>query len=252
MKPREWSGMTYDRISTPMRDMAMPVLDRLVLVGDETVIDAGCGSGRVTQDLLGRLPRGEVIALDGSQEMLAAARERLGDDARVTYRHADVANFEVAEPVDAVLSTATFHWVADRDALFRTLHRALRPGGQLVAQCGGHGNVARVTDALAAVLEANREIADHLAGFDPWTFSTPEQARARLESAGFSAVEAWLEPHDVVTPDGRDWVASIMLGGHLERLPEALHERFLDAIIARLGDDPLTIGYVRLNLLATA
>lgn len=252
MEPREWSGATYDRIAAPMRDMAMPVLDRLALAGDETVIDAGCGSGRVTADLLALLPRGRVIALDGSERMLDAARERLGHDPRVTYRQADVARFDVAEPIDAVLSTATFHWVPDHDALFATLRRALRPAGQLVAQCGGHGNVAHVIEALDEVVAAAPELAEHLGGFDPWNFATPEATRARLEAAGFSAVEAWLEPHDVVTPDGRDWVGSIILGGHLERLPQALHGRFLDAMIARLGDDPLTLRYVRLNLLATA
>src|SRR6186997_1672759 len=116
--PHDWDGASYDRVAHPMTRWGSSVLDRLPLRGDETVLDAGCGSGRVTEQLAERLPDGEVVALDASPLMVEAARERLtrfGD--RVTYAVADLGQTLPigAASVDAILSTATFHWVADHD-----------------------------------------------------------------------------------------------------------------------------------------
>lgn len=250
---REWDGKAYDRLSGPMRDMAMPVVERLGLRGDETVVDAGCGSGRVTEALLDHLPAGRVIAVDGSAAMLAAARERLAGEERVTFLRADLARFELPEPADAILSTATFHWVADQAALYRSLHGALRPGGRLVAQCGGEGNIADVRAAIAASVAADPELRARLDGFDPWMFLAPAQTEEHLRAAGFAEVSAGLQPWPIETSDGRDWLRTINLGSHLERLADdALAERLVTAVHERLGGDPLTLRYVRLNIDATA
>ena len=131
---REWDGASYDRVSGPMEALGRDVLERLELVGDETVLDAGCGSGRITEALIERLPRGRAIAVDQSPSMVEAAKQRLGPDADV--RVVDLLELDLDEPVDAVLSTATFHWIADHDLLFKRLRSALRPAGRLVAQCG--------------------------------------------------------------------------------------------------------------------
>jgi trans-aconitate 2-methyltransferase len=138
--PCDWDAAAYSRLSTPQTAMGRDVLARLELAGDETVLDAGCGSGNVTELLVDRLPAGRVIAVDGPPSMVREARERLPD--RVDVREADLLELELEEPVDAILSTATFHWILDHDRLFARLHAALKPGGRLVAQCGGEGNVA--------------------------------------------------------------------------------------------------------------
>ena len=149
--PRDWDAATYDKVADPMTRWGAAVLDRLPLRGDERVLDAGCGSGRVTELLVERLPDGSVVALDGSPAMIEQARSRLarfGD--RVEYVVADLGRpLPIAEPVDAILSTATFHWVPDHDAMFGNLAAVLRPGGRLVAQCGGAGNVESVRRVLA-------------------------------------------------------------------------------------------------------
>ena len=249
---RDWDGRTYDRISGPMQDMAGPVLARLPLNGDETVVDAGCGSGRVTEQLRDRLPRGRVIAVDASAAMLEAARERCGDD-RVEYVQADLTELALDAPADAVLSTATFHWIRDQAALYRSLHGALRPAGRLVAQCGGEGNIADVREAVGATIAAGEDIAAALAGYDPWRFPAPEETLGHLAAAGFRDAEAWLQDWDVEAPDGRTWLRTINLGGHVERLGEAaLADRFIDEVHRRMGGDPLAIAYVRLNITAVA
>src|SRR6185312_10590698 len=176
--PREWDADTYDEVSDPQFSWGMEVLERLELRGDEAVLDAGCGSGRVTAELAKRVPDGSVIAVDGSTAMVAKAKERLGNGA--SYLVADLAELEVAEPVDLVFSTATFHWILDHDVLFERLRAALVPGGRLVAQCGGEGNVARHAQAIATVV-ARPEFADHFAdATGMWNFAAPEETEARL------------------------------------------------------------------------
>ncbi|MDX6666273.1 MAG: trans-aconitate 2-methyltransferase [Solirubrobacteraceae bacterium] len=249
---RSWDSRTYDRISGPMEDMALPVLDRLELRGDETVIDAGCGSGRVTEALRERLPDGHVIAVDGSADMLRAARDRLGDE-RVTFVEADLVELDLGRRADALLSTATFHWIADQAGLYAALARSLRPGGRLVAQCGGEGNIADVRGAVAAVLAADEALAERLDGYDPWRFLGPDETRGHLEAAGFTAIRTWLQAWPVPTGGGREWLRNINLGGHVERIADdELADRFIAAVHDQLGGDPLTLHYVRLNIDATA
>jgi trans-aconitate 2-methyltransferase len=253
MSARDWDGKTYDRIAGPMQDMAGPVLDRLVLRGDETVVDAGCGSGRVTEQLLERLPRGRVIAVDASAAMLEAARGRVGSD-RATFLHQDLAALDLGEePADAILSTATFHWVPDQPALYWALRGALKPGGRLVAQCGGEGNILDVREAVGAVAAADPEIGAALGDYYPWKFLGPDETRGHLEAAGFTDIEVWLQDWTVDAPDGRTWLKTINLGGHVERIGDPdLADRFIAAVHEHLGGDPLSIAYVRLNITATA
>jgi len=246
-KPRDWDASTYQRLSAPMTAMGTDVLDRLLLDGDETVLDAGCGTGGVTRLLLERLPRGRVIAVDGSRSMVERARDEL--PASVDVREADLLELALEEPVDAVLSTATFHWILDHPRLFARLHAALKPGGRLVAQCGGSGNVAAVKQAGLDVAE-EPPYAEHLEGWTTdWQFATPEDTEARLRAAGFTDVWCWLSRVDVDPGDPVGYLRAICLGSFLERLPEELHPGFVAAALERL-EEPLVIHYVRLNILA--
>jgi trans-aconitate 2-methyltransferase len=249
---RTWDGTSYDRISGPMEALGREVLARLSLRGDETVLDAGCGSGRVTEALLERLPEGKVIALDSSASMITAARERLGrGDGRLELRRGDLLELQFEEPVDAILSTATFHWIRDHDALFARLRAALRPGGQLVAQCGGEGNID-VLRGKAGDLLAIDPYAEHFTDWQPpWHYAGADATRERLLDAGFRAAECWLAPAPRQPEHPREFLATIVLGPHVQRLPENLREPFMDELLARLGE-PVVVDYVRLNIDATA
>jgi trans-aconitate 2-methyltransferase len=247
--PREWDAETYDAISDPQFSWGMEVLERLELRGDEAAIDAGCGSGRVTEELLKRLPGGSVLAVDASEAMVEKARERLGD--RATYMVADLAELKVDDPVDLIFSTATFHWVLDHDALFAHLHRALKPGGRLVAQCGGLGNVAEHAKAIAAVA-IRPEYTEHFEGMTlMWNFAGPGQTEERLRAAGFAEARCWLEPKPVTPPDPLRFTMTVTLGPHLARLPEKKRRPFAEAVLAQ-SPAPLTLDYIRLNIEARA
>lgn len=246
----DWDAATYDRVADPQEEWGLEVLGRLELRGDETVLDAGCGSGRVTRLLLERLPRGRVIAVDASPEMVGHAREELAGS-RADVRRADLARLRLhdGEQVDAVFSNATFHWVPDHDALFSRLGQALRPGGCLSAQCGGEGNIAAVHEtALAAAEDAG--LAARFDGWPrPWNFAAPEQTAQRLRRAGFEDVETWMQAWPVEPGEPRVYLETVCLGPHLERLGADEHDRFLDAVMSRLGERP-TLDYVRLNMVA--
>ena len=245
MKPRDWDARVYDRVSAPQVAMAGPVIERLALRGDETVLDAGCGSGRVTKLLIARLPRGRVIAVDAAPSMVEEARAALGDRAEVI--RSDLAELELDEHVDAVFSNAVFHWVPDHDALFAHLRAVLRPGGRLVAQCGGAGNVDRF-HATAREVGETEPFAEHLAGWiGPWNFAGSEETDRRLAEAGFQDVRVWLEPHPVVPEYTHEYLRTVCLGHHVERLPEGLRDDYVAAVAERCGQ-PLELDYVRLNI----
>jgi trans-aconitate 2-methyltransferase len=247
--PREWDAETYDAISDPQFSWGMEVLERLELNGDESVLDAGCGSGRVTEELAKRLPGGSILAVDASEAMIDKARERLGDGA--TYLVADLAELEVEKPVDLIFSTATFHWVLDHERLFSHLRAALAPDGRLVAQCGGLGNVAEHARAIATVA-VRPEYAPSFEGMTlMWNFAGPEETEARLREAGFVEARCWLEPKPVTPADSLRFTMTVTLGPHLARLPEEQRQPFAEAVLKQ-SPEPLTLDYVRLNIEARA
>ena len=245
---REWDAETYDAVSDPQFNWGMEVLGRLELNGDETVLDAGCGSGRVSAELAARIPNGHLFAVDGSEAMVAKARERLGDD--VTYVVADLSQLEVSEPVDLIFSTATFHWILDHDVLFERLRAALKPGGRLVAQCGGEGNVAEHARVIA-IIAARPEFAEHLTEMTGmWNFAAPESTESRLRAAGFAEARCWLEPKPVVPEHPLEFTSTVTLGPLLAQLPEELRRPFAEAVLEE-SEQPLRLDYVRLNIEAS-
>ena len=246
--PRDWNATAYERMSSPQEAMGREVLSRLELNGDETVLDAGCGTGRVTALLLERLPRGRVIAVDGAPSMIEQARQRLPAD-RVDFAVADLVALELDEPVDAILSTATFHWIRDHDALFERMLSLLKPGGQLASQSGGEGNIASVEAAIARV-NAREPFAEAFRGWaGAWFYPSPEETADRLERIGFTGVRTWRTEWPVDVDEPRTYFATVMLGSHLERLPEDRRDAYVDAVLAELPH-PIRVDYVRLNVLA--
>ena len=250
---REWDAAGYEELSSPQTRWGAAVLERLDLRGDEAALDAGCGTGKVTALLLEKLPEGSVLAVDASEGMVEAARRRFAGEPRVRVERQDLLSLEVAEPVDLVFSTAAFHWIKDHERLFGRLAKALKPGGRLVAQCGGEGNISRATRATRVVMERDR-FRPYFEGWeDDKNYADARTTRVRLEAAGFDEVETWL--HEEPTGFGSvdelaRFLATVVLGGHLQRLPEGERDPFAAAVaeeITGLDGSPL-LDYVRLNI----
>lgn len=259
---KEWNAEVYHRVSTPQQSWGKQVLARLPLRGDETVIDAGCGSGILTGELLERLPNGHVIALDRSANMLVQARAHLeptyGD--RVTYIEADLGALDLAgipHPVDAVFSTATFHWVLDHDRLFASLSALLKPGGRLIAQCGGGANIKRPLDRAKALM-AQEPYAPFFATYViPMYFADAEITAQRLETSGFTEIDTHLIEMPTLFDDApayREFLTNVIFHHFLEQLPDAaMRSAFIEQLVEAGAQDnpPFSIDYWRLNISAT-
>jgi trans-aconitate 2-methyltransferase len=253
---REWNAALYHQISAPQISWGKKVLARISLRGDETVLDAGCGTGRLTRELLEALPSGQVVGLDLSQNMLDVARAHLKPDfgGRLELVCCDLLDMPFEQRFDGIFSTASFHWVLDHDRLFRSLYRALRPGGWLCAQCGGGRNLGRLLGRVHRLIAA-QPYAQHFAGYPfPWEFSDPETAASRLRRAGFEEIETSLEEAPTEFPNAQEFqqfVESVILRNHLDRIPDrALREQFLAEVTRQAaGDNPaFLLDYWRLNL----
>ncbi len=248
--PREWEAGTYDRISAPHRRWGDDVLSRLEILPSMRVMDAGCGTGRITEALIERLgdvgPRGsQVTAIDGSAAMVGEFTSRIGDLPGVRVLRADLTEpLEpvVAGPLDAVVSTATFHWIADHPALYANLATVTRPGSQLVAQFGGVGNCARFREAFTRVCPD---------AVEPWCFPDVAATEAALWGAGFEPGAVWLEDDPVDFPDPgllADYIGTIMIGWYLDGVPVDERAGVVAGIMAAM-DEPV-IDYVRINVVA--
>jgi trans-aconitate 2-methyltransferase len=246
---RQWDGATYDRVANPQTRWGAAVLDRLTLRGDETVLDCGCGSGRVTEQLIERLPQGRVIALDASPSMLEQARRRLAAAGeRVRFVEADLLDLSPATlghdaPVDAVFSSATFHWIPDHPRLFANLAAVLRTGGQLSAQCGGAGNISNLLAVARSV---------GLVRSSAWEYASAGTTRQRLESAGFTNVEVWTHEEPTRFDNNSDlaeFIGTVCFGEAVATMGEDDRKRLMCDVVERMPEP--VIDYVRLNMVAT-
>lgn len=242
MATREWDATTYDALPLPHVAWGQRVLDRMQLTGDERVLDAGCGTGRDGAALLGRWPSVRLVGIDGSEQMILAARERLGPS--VELHVADLTSpLPLSEPVDAVMSVAAFHWIEDHDLLFRNLAAVMRPGARLTSDCGGQGQLAIMTDALVEVTGQ---------GKFGTSFKGIDETRASLERAGFDVDDVRLreDPLRIDDPDLLEtYLATVNLGSHLVDMPMEEQRAFVRRV--RLAMREPIIDYVRLEIDAT-
>ncbi len=254
-----WDAEVYERIGTPMRGWAQAVIEDLKLRGDETVLDAGCGSGSVTFDLLQKLPHGTIYAVDTSPQMIEKLTASLAErgETRVIPIHASLTDFTLPEPVDVVFSNAVFHWIPDDDALFSCLLRATKPGGRLRAQCGGGANNLRLMAATAR-MDQREPFAEYLGNIvDTRTYRSPERAKEALEAAGWSDVRASVFPSPVPFENEDDaalYLRTIILQDRVSRLPDEHQEPYLRAVIAEVigrHGRPFVADYMRLDMWAT-
>jgi len=253
---REWNSAVYHRLSAPQVSWGKKVLGRLKLHGNERVLDAGCGSGRLIADLLEALPHGRVVGIDLSQNMLHSAREHLKADfgGRLGLAACDFLALPFQHAFDVIVSTAAFHWVLDHDRLFRNLHAALVPGGWIEAQCGGGPNIARLRERANRLAETPK-FEPYFAGFrEPWLFEDAQGGAETLHRAGFADVETSVISTPTILEDAahfKEFVRNIIFRLHLENLPtEELRVDFMDTLTdqAAKDDPPFLLDYWRLNL----
>jgi trans-aconitate 2-methyltransferase len=244
----DWDAAKYHRLSDPQLAWARTVAVRLQPTRGERILDIGCGTGRLTAEIAAT-PGIVVVGLDRSSAMLIEALK----GPRLPYVLGDGAALPFAGIFDAVFSAATFHWIPDHDRLFASIHRALKAGGRLVAQCGGAGNLQRLYERARRLRESPRYKEWFASWSDPWRFEGVGATEARLARAGFTAIDVSL----VSTPtmlDGAtayaEFTECVCLRHHLDRLPVPERARFVDDLTgqAAADDPPYTLDYWRLNM----
>lgn len=255
--PRDWDAASYHELSHPQFTWGLRVLERVALRGDERALDAGCGSGRLTAELLRRLPAGRVVASDVSENMARAAAVTLASERpRCDVVCADLLRLPFRGAFDLVFSTATFHWIRDHRRLFSSIAAALRGDGRLEAQCGGGPNLRRVHDRALALM-CTPAFQPHFEHWEePWVFPTPDAAAARLRDAGFADVQCWIVEAPTYFDDAtsyRQFLETVVMRPFLARLPTARQRnRFLDLLTetAAREDNTFLLDYWRLNISA--
>jgi trans-aconitate 2-methyltransferase len=252
---KEWNAAAYHVLSEPQFAWGLRVLDRIPLAGDERVLDAGCGSGRLTSELAARLPKGFVAGCDLSENMARAAARTLSNSRAAAIVCADLSVLPFASAFDLIFSTATFHWIRDHDRLFTELRGVLRAGGRMEAQCGGGPNLAAI-HARADVLALEQPFRAHFGDWEePWRFASPDETELCLRRAGFASARCWMEHTPTTFADAdrfRAFVESVVLRPYLARLEDPLRRQFLETMVreAAKDDPPYTLDYWRLNISA--
>lgn len=256
---REWDSAAYHRLSDPQFGWALKVLkrlDSLPLRENAHFLDAGCGTGRVTAELLRKFPGSRVTAVDASENMVREARVTLaGFGDRVRLEQRDLLDLRYSDTFDVVFSTAVFHWIKDHERLFAALLRVLKPGGFLVAQCGGGPNLKKVRDRAQRLIETER-FRTYFEGWQRvWEYPGPDLTAERLRKAGFENVSSSLEAAPVTFSTAeqyRDFLKAVILHPYLERLPAGLQVELADEMVRQAaGDDPpFVLDYWRLNMQA--
>ncbi len=252
----DWNAERYHEVSAPQQAWGRRILERLPLQGHERVLDLGCGTGRITSEIAARVPHGRVVGLDRSESMLHTAAMWLAEHSPATRLVlGDGAQLPFSRAFDAVFSGATFHWIHDHPALFRSIVTSLRPGGRLVAQCGGAGNLATLMGRVTQLMDSRRFVPF----FNEWTeltyYADVESTTRRLAAAGFADVEVWIEaaPTTFDSPDMyQQFIATVCVRHHLSRLPMDERRAFLrELTVDAARDSPaFTLDYWRLNISA--
>lgn len=250
----DWDAAKYHRISDPQLAWGRAVAERLSAAPGERILDVGCGTGRLTEEIA-QQPGIKVVGLDRSASMLREARSgrRTPVAGLPTYVPGDGADLPFVGAFDAIFSAATFHWIPDHDRLFISLHTALKPGGRVVAQCGGGGNLDRLYGRARALMRST----EYGRYFSEWRdfnhFENVADTEDRLARAGFTDIDVSLVASPVTfdRPEQfTEFVSAVCLRHHLDRLPAADRNRFMARMtgMAVEDDPPLTLDYWRLNI----
>lgn len=252
-----WNAESYHAVAAPQEGWGLELAEEFPWRGDETVLDAGCGTGRLTIKLLERIPRGYMIGVDLDPAMLEVAKKTLAGpiaEGRAEVHQGNLLEFRSPRPADLVFSNATFHWVRDHARLWKQCFSWLKPGGWLWTQCGGGGNLVPQL-ALIREIGARPAYADELSEFERGHYNAPaESTRALLEAAGFRNPSVSLEPRTprFDSPESfRKFISTVILRTLEPKLGHELWERFVDDWCERHAElYGLKLDYMRLNVRA--
>ncbi len=229
-----WDPEDYSRASAAQQRMAMELLSGAELRGDERVLDIGCGDGKVTAYIAGLVPRGSVVGVDASEEMILYAQHVYPPQAypNLAFEVGDASSLDFAEEFDVIVSNSALHWVLDHGPVLDGIKRALKPGGQIFLQMGGRGNVSHTWEVLR-ILMAQERWARYFNDFSfPYGFYGPDEYREWLVQAGLVPRRVELVTRDMALEGCEGlaaWIRTTWLP-FTQRIPEELRDSFVDEL----------------------
>lgn len=250
----KWNPEDYERNSSAQEKWADDLLQGLAIEGTWRILDIGCGDGKITAKVAGQVPRGRVLGIDSSQDMIDFAKARFLPSLypNLRFELGDALRLDFDQEFDLVISFACLHWIRDHPAVLRGVWRSLRPGGRLLFQCGGRGNAGELM-ALTEDLMRESKWSRYFQGFEfPYFFYGPERYPAWLEQAGLEEIRAKLVPKEMVQqglPGFEGWIRTTW---HpvLERIPEPLKREFVSEMAGRYMErHPHDDGLVRVKMM---
>lgn len=258
----QWDADDYARHSSVQFRWARELLDKLVLGGNEIVLDIGCGDGRFSAYLAAQLNReGRVIAVDSSQSMIDFATRSFpqSDHPNLVFGRMDARHISFQEEFNVVFSSAALHWIKDHTSVLQGIAQSLKRGGRTLLQMGGQGNAQGVISALDKVVETSRWAVFFLEFAFPYGFYGIVEYRKWLAEAGLKADRV-----DLIKKDMQHTGKAALLGWirttwlpYIERIPEASRPDFVEDVVeAYLEDNPLDskglahVQMVRLEVVA--
>jgi trans-aconitate 2-methyltransferase len=254
-----WDAGDYARHSAAQAEWARELIEKLALLGEESVLDIGSGDGKVSAALAARLPRGTVVGIDSSPDMVCSARRAFppANHPNLSFAVMNALELDFDNRFDVIFSNATLHWVRDHLRVLRGVRRALKPGGRLLFQMGGRGNAGRILGIIEQLARI-APWAEYLRDFPcPYGFYGPEEYGPWLAEAGLQARRLELLPKEM-RQQGREglagWVRTTWLP-YTERIPPDRREAFVSEVTGRYlldhppdGEGVVGVSMVRLEV----
>lgn len=237
MSSYHWNAEDYRQNSAAQQQWARELIAKLALAGVEDVLDLGCGDGKVTAEIAGRLPQGRVIGIDNSAAMIALANRQYpaGRYPNMVFKLMDARELVFSGQFDAVFSNAVLHWIKDHRPVLEGVFKGLKPGGKILLQMGAKDGVSLFISAVDQV-RLSPEWQDYFADFEfPYGFMGVEDYEALLPAAGFQIERVELINKDAVHANRekfKGWIRTTWLP-YTERLPEDKKEPFIELIAAK-------------------
>lgn len=230
----KWDAKNYHKVSSIQETWAIELLSKRKWKGNEVLVDAGCGTGRVTKIISNILKEGKIYAIDLDHNMIENAKLNLKDQENVIFIKSDLSTVELPEPVDIIFSNAVIHWIKDHYNLFSNFLKLLKKSGEILIQCGGKGNLGTIQPILDLTRKSNAFKGYFQDWEDPWNFASAEETYSMMERVGFKKVETSLTKKIAKFSSFEEYklfMKTVVMKPYLSYLPSDYNNQIIDSFI---------------------
>jgi trans-aconitate 2-methyltransferase len=253
-----WDAETYDKVSSTVQlEWGRKLLEKRKWIGNEIVMDAGAGSGKLTKILANRLPHGKVYAIDADHNMIQQAKSSLSSYKNVQVIQSSMDKVNLPTKVDVIFSNSALHWILNQETVFSHFWQLLKPnGGELLIECDGYGNLDRISSIVFKIMQSD-EFRRYFANWkQSWYFPKPDDTERLLQQIGFRDILVYLSDRTMVYPDLEGFtmfVKSVTLRTFLGYLPNSQKkEQFLNSFLNEFKQSgrEWSLDFMRLSVFA--